>query len=308
MEDMKIMKAFSMTPVMMLAALLLSAFAARAEVSTSRNYTDVKNYLENLAKQYPKTVSTFILGDSDSGDKIEGVKIGDGPVHNLLVATHHGNEYGSEELALAFADAVAKNPIQGQTMYVIPVLNIDGFNNRDRYEHDSQGRSDDPNRDYPGPCGTEGPFHLKSTEALANFIDRENIVVSSTLHTYWPAVVYPWGISTQDLATPYDPQYIQLVQTATAQSHYQYGNNTQLIYPADGAFEDYAYWKHGIWSLLFEVGDSHTPDEGDLTAINQGNVPGLIAMYKSAPTERAPKHDFTGKCDISLRILDLHIE
>lgn len=290
-------------------ALAFVAMTARADVSTSRTYADVKKFLYDLSQKYPATVTPFILGDSDAvGEKIEGIKIGNGPVHNLFVATHHGNEYGSEELALAFAEAIAKNPIEGQTMYVIPVLNIDGFNNRDRYEHDAQGNSDDPNRDYPGPCGTEGPFHLKSTTALANLIDRENIIVSSTVHTYWPVVVYPWGISTQDLDTPYTPDYVKLVQAATSQSHYQYGNNTQLIYPADGAFEDYAYWKHGIWSLLFEVGNSHTPDNADLNEIIQGNVPGLIAMYKAAPTTRAPKHDFTGKCDIGMRALDMHIE
>lgn len=294
--------------VMTVTALSLAAMVARADVSTSRNYNDVKKFMQDLAEHYPGVVTPIIIGDSDSGDKIEGVKIGTGAVHNLLVATHHGNEYGSTELALAFAEAVAKNPIANQTMYVIPVLNIDGFNNRNRYEHDASGRSDDPNRDYSGPCGTEGPFHLKSTAALANLIDRENIIVSSTLHTYWPAVVYPWGISTEDLDTPYTPDYVKLVQTATQVSHYTYGNNTQLIYPADGAFEDYAYWKHGIWSLLFEVGNSHTPDNADLKDIVNGNVPGLINMYTSAPTTRAPKHDFTGKCDVSKRILDLHIE
>jgi hypothetical protein len=284
------------------------ATSARANVDTDRSYGDVQKVLHDLAAQYPKTVTPLVIGDSDSGEKIEGVKIGTGPIHNLLVATHHGNEYGSTELALAFAEAVAKNPIANQTMYVIPVLNIDGFNHRDRYEHSSDGASNDPNRDYPGPCGTEGPFHLKSTKALANLIDRENIVVSSTLHTYWPAVVYPWGISTHDLDTPYNADYEKLVKTATAGSHYDYGNNTQVIYPADGAFEDYAYWKHGIWSLLFEVGNSHSPDKSDLKEIVADNVPGLINMYASAPTARAPKHDFTGRCDFSLRLLDLHIE
>lgn len=291
-----------------LSALSLATVVAHAEVSTHRNYNDVKKFMQDLAEHNPGVVTSFTVGDSDSGDKVEGIKIGTGPVHNLLVATHHGNEYGSTELALAFAEALAKSPIKNQTLYVIPVLNIDGFNNRNRYEHDSRGNSDDPNRDYPGPCGTEGPFHLKSTQALANLIDHENIIVSSTLHTYWPAVVYPWGISTEDLETPYTPDYVKLVQTATQTSHYAYGNNTQMIYPADGAFEDYAYWKHGIWSLLFEVGDTHTPDNADLKAVIEGNVPGLINMYASAPTTRAPKHDFTGKCDLGLRLMDLHIE
>jgi len=302
-----------MRSIIALFALTLSAFsfvtvAAHAEVSTTRTYNDVKTWMHDLAEHNPGVVTPFILGDSDSGDKVEGLKIGTGPIHNLLVATHHGNEYGSTELAIAFAEAVTKSPIANQTLYVIPVLNIDGFNNRDRYEHSTDGASNDPNRDYPGPCGTEGPFHLKSTQALANLIDRENIIVSSTIHTYWPVVAYPWGISTQDLDTPYTPDYVKLAQTATQVSHYAYGNSTQTIYPADGAYEDYAYWKFGIWSLLFEVGNSHTPSEADLKDIVDGNVPGLINMYASAPTTRAPHHDFTGKCDLGARLMDMHIE
>src|SRR5260370_1205074 len=83
----------------------------------------------------------------------------------------------------------------------------------------------------PDPCGTDGPFLLKATAALAAFIDKEGIVASATLHTYSPAVVYPWGISTHDLSTPYDDLFKQLVAMATVESQYPTGNNTQLIYP-----------------------------------------------------------------------------
>ena len=116
-----------------------------------------------------------------------------------MVATHHGNEYGSSEVAMAAAKDLAEQPISDQTVYVVPVLNIQGYNSRDRYETTADKRYQDPNRDYPCPCGTDGPFALKSTQALANFIDHEGIVTSATLHTFYPAVVYPWGFSTHDL-------------------------------------------------------------------------------------------------------------
>ena len=38
-----------------------------------------------------------------SGDTIIGLKIGNGPVNNLVVGTHHGNEYGATEVTRAFA-------------------------------------------------------------------------------------------------------------------------------------------------------------------------------------------------------------
>lgn len=271
------------------------------------SYSDVSAFVYQLASQYPGKTQVFELGLSDTGEKIVGLRVGDGAVKNLVVATHHGNEYGSTEVAKAFAQSVAESPISGQTVYVIPVLNITGYNNGERWET-IKGHAYDPNRDYPGPCGTEGPFHLKSTAALARFIDAEGIVASQTLHTYYPAVVYPWGISTQDLSTPYDDLFKLLVQAATVESHYPVGNSTEVIYPADGTFEDYAFWKHGIWSLLFELGTSHKPTPSTIKEMIRINIPGMRRMLEQAPLARAEKHNFTGKCNSRLFGLDRHDE
>jgi hypothetical protein len=194
---------------------------------------------------------------------------------------------------------------------VIPVLNISGFNKNRREESllaNSEDQTADANRDYPGPCGTEGPFRLLSTKALADFIEKENIVATATLHTFWPVVVYPWGFATPDLSTPYDQIFIDLAKMATEVSHYNIGNSTAAIYAAAGTYEDYVFWKHGIWSLLFELGGSHSPSEDDLQNLVAVNVPGLRKMMENAPTARAVDHDFHGHCDLRMLILDLHNE
>lgn len=272
-----------------------------------RNYAEIQQGMRDLAAKYPASVQIFILTKNDSGQTIEGLRIGSGSVRNLVVATHHGNEYGSTEVAMAFAASVSQAPLTGQTLFVIPVLNVPGFNARSRWEP-LQGRSLDPNRDYPGPCGTDGPLRLKSTRALADFLEREQIVASATLHTYSPAVVYPWGMSTHDLSTPYDDLFAGLCKAATVESGYASGNNTQLIYPADGTFEDYAFWKHGVWSILFELGYSHNPNPGAVDQMVKVNVPGLRRMFEQTPRERAERHDFNGKCDARLKAFDLRTE
>ncbi|MEK6580247.1 MAG: M14 family zinc carboxypeptidase, partial [Bdellovibrionota bacterium] len=129
-----------------------SAFAYKA------SYKEVKAFMSDVVSKHADTTSLFELGGSDSGDKVIGLKIGDGPVKNLVVATHHGNEYGSTEVAKGFAAAMAVAPIKGQTLYVIPVLNIGGYNQLRREEMGADKQSHDPNRDYPGPCGTDGPY------------------------------------------------------------------------------------------------------------------------------------------------------
>ncbi len=296
-----------MKPLLYCLIVLLSSNFAHAGPMTNRTYKQSVDFIHQLAAKYPQNSELFVIGYSNEGIAIEGIKLGHGNVHDLVVSTHHGNEYGSTEVALAFAESVAQAPLNGITMYVVPVLNIDGYNNRDRYER-ANGSPVDPNRDYPGPCGTEGPYNLRSTHAMADFIAKENIVASATLHTHWPAVMYPWGISTHDLETPYTPIFMNMVQVATANSHYAVGNSTEVLYPADGAFEDYAFWKHGIWSILFELGNSHTPSVSDVQTTISNNVPSMRKMFEVAPKTRAENHDFKGKCDTALRLLDMHIE
>jgi carboxypeptidase T len=275
--------------------------------ASKRQYSEVKTYLSALTQAFPQNVRGFDLGLSDSGEQIQGLRVGSGPVHNIVVATHHGNEYGSTEVALGFLRSIAERPIAGQTLFVIPVLNISGYNSKSRRER-AKGTSFDPNRNYPGPCGTEGPFTLKSTRALAKFIAENSIVSSATLHTYSPAVVYPWGLSSHDLKTGYESIFKGLVAEATRESHYATGNSTELIYPADGTYEDYAFHEHGIWSILFEIGHSHSPDPAAVKKAVEVNVPGIRRMFESAPTQRAENHRFRGKCDASLFSLDRHDE
>jgi len=273
-----------------------------------KKYADVKKFMHELVSAHPDTVRSITVGPSDSGDTIEGVVIGKGAIHNLVVGTHHGNEYGSTEVSMAFAAAMAEHPIADQSVYVVPVLNISGYNSNNREELDSHGHYRDPNRDYPGPCGTEGPHYLKSTDSLAKFIEREKIITSATLHTCYPAVVYPWGLSTYDTSTPHDEIYKTMVATATEWSRYATGNSTQVIYPANGCYEDYAYWKSGIWSILFELGYSHSPSQNEVEEMIRVNVPGLRKMLEQAPKERAAEHDFTGRCESKRLHLDKHDE
>jgi len=282
--------------------------AAPVEDARQTHYSDISAELKQLAQAAPQSTKLFTLGVSDSGENIYGIKIGNGTHRDLVVATHHGNEYGSTEVARALARDLIQNPISTETVYVIPVLNISGYNAKIREERDAHGNFIDPNRDYLGPCKLDQPFLLKSTAALAQFVDQEKIVTSATLHTFQPAVVYPWGISTDDVSTRYDALYTALANAAAYLTHYPTGNSTQLIYPADGAYEDYVFWKHGVWSLLFELGHSHYPSADDISDMVKGNVPGLRAMFVNAPASRAVDHNFEGKCSDASRRLDRHDE
>lgn len=274
----------------------------------AKKYEDIVQTLMDLQARFPQNVEVFELGTSNLGDVIYGLKVGSGPVKNLVVGTHHGNEYGAAEVAEAVAKDFAATPIPGQTVYVIPVLNVNGYNIRSRRERVPGGMSHDPNRDYPGPCVQTEPFKLKSTKALADFVAAADIVNSVTLHTYYPGVLYPWGISTHDLDTGYTELFKELGSAAASHSNYKVGNSTEELYPADGTYEDYAYWKHGIWSLLFEMGFSHSPSQSQVEHMIAVNVPGIRKFFEVAPVQRAPDFAFKGKCNGMSILMDRHDE
>lgn len=286
---------------------VFAALSAQADISTNRTYQDVARYIYGINLKYPQSTRLFTLGYSDAGIPIYGLQIGRGRVEHLLVAIHHGNEVPAAEVALNFADFMAAYPIPGQSIYIIPVLNIDGYNKRSRWEI-VNGQQLDLNRDYPGPCGSAGPFMSRSTKALAKFIAQRNIVAAATLHTYKPAVVYPWGLAVENYSTPYDNVFHNLARAATIESGYPIGYSSEIMYPANGTFEDYAFWKHGIYSLLFEIGASNRPEPAVLMESVRANVIGLREFFKVSPTTRATDTSLKTSCSMARRFMDMHAE
>lgn len=279
--------------------LILSLFLF-TNTAPQTNYDLILEGLKKISQENPNTTQWVEIGVSDTGLPIVGLKIGTGETADMIVGTHHGNEYGSTAVAMGAADAFARDPLPGHTIYVVPVLNISGYNARIRHERVNSGSSIDPNRDYPGPCVNYATHRSKATRALAQFIDDKKVVNSATLHTYWPAVVYPWGLSTKDISTPHDAEFIALTKAAVVESGYSVGNSKELLYAADGTYEDYAFWKHGVWSLLFEMGNTHSPSQAAMKKMIEVNVPGIRRFFDMAPKARATNHAFTGKCDFNV--------
>jgi carboxypeptidase T len=268
-----------------------SELTLELEGNRKQQYKDIVGFIQKIQKENPNNTELFNLGTNDTGDVIQGIKIGSGPVNDLVVATHHGNEFASTEVAKEFAAQLAQTPIEGKTVYVVPVLNVSGYNARTRNE-----KGIDPNRDYPSPCKSGPNYRLKSTALLAQFLEEKNIVTSATLHTFSELILYPWGISTRDVDTRYTEFFKKLGFLATILSGYGVANSTEALYPADGTFEDYAYWKTGAWSLLFEMGKSHSPSADQVADTVKKNVGGLRNLFANSPTSRAEVHSFEGQC------------
>lgn len=237
------------------------------------------------------------IGKNDQGNTIYGLRLenvnylADGEkINHLIVGVHHGNERTTADVSVLFAkkiiaifknnSAAEYNALSRCVFYVIPVLNIPGFNSNSRYERGASG-SYDPNRDYEDPCASNKYFQLSSTKNLAYFIERQNIVGAVTSHGYVGTFTFPWGIDTSNTHTADHAFYTNIATQSAKANGYRVGTHTDLIYAATGAFEDWAYYKFGIWTMLLE--QKNSPNQN-----NDANC--LVTYFTLVPAQRSTQH------------------
>jgi len=274
--------------------------ALLAQASLGADYDRIIIKLNQLHQKHPSETKIFELGENDQGETIKGIEISTSsrPVktNQLVVATHHGNERLSTDSALRFAEmllADIKNPnskypqLKKYRFYVIPVLNISGYNSNRRGELDHRGRVHDPNRDYPDPCAGNSHYKLRSTSQLAEFVAEKDIVGAVTIHGYIGTFTFPWGIYTDAPRTSDHEIYHRVARNSVTHNGYRVGTHTEVIYPTQGAFEDWAYHKHGVWTMLLEL-----KRRANLT--KDGET--LLSYFNQIPDIRSQKHEHRGKC------------
>ena len=268
-------------------------------------YERVVANMNQIAAQNPNLVQTFSIGDNDQGKAIIGLKIGTAATNgatkpnHLVVATHHGNEGLSVDVAMQFIKellAAHQNPASsyhamadGAMFYIIPVLNVSGYNANRREESSRFGNTLDSNRDYPDPCGTDETLQLASTRHLAEFIDAQQIIGAVTIHGYIGVFTYPWGTYTTQSHTLDHATFNSMAQQAIAVNHYGTGTHGDAIYPTVGAFEDWAYYEHGIWVMLLEI--ANNPNV-------QKDAQALMTYFTKVPAQRSIQHTHTGRCRV----------
>lgn len=251
-------------------AALTTGLAPSAHAAQTR-YDKITADLKAMETGAPQVAKVVSIGKNDEGTAIQALRVSLRPemsdslrIAHLVVGTHHGNEGAAATTAMAFAKklvgkfqsgAVYREGLVETEWLIVPVLNISGYNKNSRYE-----RSVDPNRDYPSPCVSQPGGKLKSTTLLRQVFDARAYVGSVTLHGYIGTMTYPWGVNVSDPRTRDHNAFERVTRKAAEVNGYRYGTSTDVVYPADGTYEDWAYWKHGNWTLLIEMKDGSASD------------------------------------------------
>lgn len=252
--------------------LFVVGFSLLHAAEPTGRYKTIVDQLNSLHTQYPATTEVFSIGQNDDGVEIYAMRVSTTPkemdpkkVGEIVVSTHHGNELKAPEFTMHFLAALLKRyhspelyqgNLGNQEWTVLPVLNISGYNEATYGWPDKKGRNErgvDSNRDYPGPCFNHLTPRLKSVRALMDLLEKRPFAGSVTVHGYAGAMTYPWGVDVGNSQTKDHNAFQQITAKAAQLNGYKVGTSTDIVYPVDGAYEDYAYWKHGIWSLLVEL-------------------------------------------------------
>ena len=158
--------------------------------TTYRTLPEIEEELKALAEQNPGLVRRFALpGRSWEGREIYGIEIAenvtatdDGRPAYIQIGTHHAREWPANEATLEWGldlingyktgDPRLTAIVKGARTFVIPVLNVDGFNITIQSEGLSPGGNyQDPlDSTYPGPPGNQslgtGAYKRKNCRPL----------------------------------------------------------------------------------------------------------------------------------------------
>jgi hypothetical protein len=284
---------------LLLVALSSVSLAANSDEDASR-YSKIVKELKAMETNHPGLAKFFSIGTNDEGTELYALRVSTSPqsmdpskVGHFVVATHHGNEGGSTLFAMEFlkdllkryqTDELYKSNLAQMEFTVLPVLNVSGFNRNSRYEH-----GQDPNRDYPGPCQDKSTGKLKSIRTLMEFMGTRPFAAAVTAHGYIGNFTYPWGFYTDNNNTLDENRYREVFKKVAEVNGYSYGNAGDAIYPANGTYEDYVYWKHGSWSLLLELRNGSAKDVA-------GTVPAIARYFDLIDSSPSSKNQFTANC------------
>lgn len=210
----------------------------------------------------------FSIGASAGGRAINAYKFGNGANKILYVGATHGDEFSSKYTLDSWInelEANAPNIPADKTIYVVPLLNPDGFANRSRVN----GRNVDLNRNFPSNTwksdvvmpggnllvGGGGASSLSEPEsaAIANFILAQRPYLVLTYHSKGSMAVANEVGNSLAMAQAYGSlaNYWALGDSALGST---------FAYDTTGAMENWLADKVGIPAILIEL-SSHNYNE-----------------------------------------------
>lgn len=196
------------------------------DFSKYHHYDDIQSLFAHYSELFPDIAQVGSIGKSENGRDLSYIRISDnasiaeqGEPKFKYVANIHGNEAIGRELVVYLtqyllenygADQRVTNLVDNTDIYLMPSANPDGFESArlgivtGNYDTDSclgvQGRQNaknvDLNRNFPDQFRNKSNDPIqKETQALINWIEENNFVLSANLHGGSVVASYPYDDS-----------------------------------------------------------------------------------------------------------------
>lgn len=234
-------------------------------------YSKVLASLTTVEKSYQKLVKVIKYGTSLEGRDLTVVKLdlrpettGERPAVLITGATH-GDEYLNivDRMPAWFAENHTRQPgvsqylEKGGVIYIVPIFNPDGYENRTR--ENSKGH--DLNRDFDVLPLRSIKFSQSETKSLTRFLDQEirennlDLRITMDYHCCQGSLVYPWGYTKSSLPADALERHIAVADSMKKyiSPRYVSGATYELLgYLSQGSSKDYYYARYGALAFTFE--------------------------------------------------------
>jgi hypothetical protein len=322
-------------------ALVLCATPATAQsidFSDFHTPAQVDYEIERFPLRFPSLAAVETIGHSVEGRPIRAIRISNHPTVDdpnkgevLFVALHHAREWLSAEFALYLAeriltlystDAQLQADVDNLQVWIVPVLNPDGFVHsassparrywrKNRRDNGDGTYGVDLNRNWGYQWGLDSgssgdtwtdiyrgtaPFSEPETQALRAFIDaRPNLKAFVTYHTFGQLYLRPWSYTTA--SAPGEPTLLSLYERtrdAIAAVHGRtYGPS--IFYTSSGEATDYLWGERRIAAFTPELRPSFaeemslagfSPSPSVILPTLEENLPAALALMHDAAARR----------------------
>jgi hypothetical protein len=291
-------------------------------------FSEMEQEILQIASQYPDITELDTIGWSWYGRPIYLMKISDNPEiyegepAGLFTGVHHAREPIGCSICMAFIKWLCENYngsggagdtatflVNEREIYVVPVVNPDGYVFNESYEdpwgngwrknqrdndnngefntdydgvdlnrnygymwgYDDQGSSPNPGAEtYRGPSAFSEPEIQCIRELCINYPPQ----VAINYHSYSNLIIVPWGYI--DDYPPYEDSvlFMSWADTMSNWNGYEIGNAASTVgYLANGVSDDWMYGEQNekppIYAFTFEVGNSFWEGANDTNIILQ---------------------------------------
>lgn len=215
----------------------------------------------NSSWTYPsRTIcyATSVYGYSVRGRALVAYRFGSSGPTTMYVGAIHGNEPSSSGLMRAWINYLDARPslYSGRRIVVIPTINPDGLiagtrmnarsvNLNRNFPTDGWQKDIDDTDGYHASGGGDAPLSEPESKALANFTLSIRPRLLLSFHAVGSLVTGDLG----GYSAGYAAKYASMVGYRNAT-----GQSGTFDYSITGAYEDWTYAKHGIPSMVVELG------------------------------------------------------